>query len=154
MEGKKYGIAVLSGSFPRMKVIYVCFPNNTKNIMSLSVFMRWLWREINVSGTSRCGNPSSLVHASNISTRIRSIRKQSMISPLGLAKTKQQKIFLGFVFCSTTGLCLWRSSCRRLDFTPLFCLVFCPYSYVHVWTRPESLAKQKAEQRNEVKPTT
>ena len=32
-------------------------------------------------------------------------------------------------------LCLWRSLCRRLDFIPLFGLLFFPYAYAIVWTR-------------------
>ena len=56
------------------------------------------------------------------------------------------RIFLCFAFCSALGLCLdcdlmliclclWRSLCRRLDFVPLFCLLFYPYAYDIVWTR-------------------
>ena len=89
----------------------------------------------------------SLVHTSDISIRTRSIRKQSIISPQELAKIKQLEFFFvsSFVrllaYARTVILCLWlrRSSCRRLDFIPLFCLLFCPcayaYAYVHVWTR-------------------
>ena len=36
----------------------------------------------------------SLVHTSDISMSTRSIRKQSMTSSLGLAKTKQREIFI------------------------------------------------------------
>ena len=39
----------------------------------------------------------SLVHTSNISKRTRSIRKQSMISPLGLAKTEQHEFLFVLV---------------------------------------------------------
>ena len=86
----------------------------------------------------------SLVHTSSISIRERSIRKQTKTYPLGLAKTKQQEFFFvsSFVRRLTYGmimtLCLWyqRSLCRRLNFLLLFCLLFCPYAYAHVWTRP------------------
>ena len=39
-----------------------------------------------------------------------------------------------------SSLCLWlrRSLCRRLDFIPLFWLLFCPYAYAHVWSRLKS----------------
>ena len=81
-----------------------------------------------------------------MSIRTRSIRKQSMIPLLGLKKIKQREFFFvsSFVrllaYAWTMILCLWRSSCRRLDFIPLFCLLFCPYAYVyaHVWTRLKS----------------
>ena len=67
-------------------------------------------------------------------------RKQSITSPLGLAKTKQQFFFVSpfvllLAYAWTMILCLWRSLCRRLDFIPLFCLLFCPYAYAIVWTR-------------------
>ena len=77
----------------------------------------------------------SLVHTSDISMSTRSIRKQSMTSSLGLAKTKQREIFivspfvLFLAYAWTMILCLSRSLCRRLDFIPLFCLLFCPYAY-------------------------
>ena len=66
-----------------------------------------------------------------------------MISPLGLAKIKQQEFFLvpSFVrlLAYTWTVILWlrRSLCRRPDFIPLFFLLFCPYvyAYAHVWTR-------------------
>ena len=54
----------------------------------------------------------SLVHTSDISIRTGSIRKQSMASPLGLAKIKQQDFFfvLSFVrflaYAWTMILCL------------------------------------------------
>ena len=44
-----------------------------------------------VGGPLKSG--SSLVHTSDISIRTRSIRKQSMISPLGLVKIKQPEFF-------------------------------------------------------------
>ena len=59
----------------------------------------------------------SLVHTSDISISIstRSIRKQSMIYPLGLVNTKQQELCL----------CLCRSICRRMRHCiPLFCPFF------------------------------
>ena len=57
--------------------------------------------------------------------------------PLGLAKTKQQDFFfvspfvllLAYASTMILCLCLWRSLCRRLDFIPLFCLLFCLYAY-------------------------
>ena len=68
-----------------------------------------------------------------------------MISPPGLKKTKQQEFFfvsssvrlLAYAITMILCLCLWRSLCRRLDFIPLFCLLFSPhaYAYAHVWTR-------------------
>ena len=44
----------------------------------------------------------------------------------GTCENKTTIIFLCFLFCSAVGLwlCLWRSLCRRLDFIPLFCLLF------------------------------
>ena len=87
----------------------------------------------------------SPVHTTNISIRTKSKRKQSVISPQGLVKIKQQQFLFvsSFVrllaYAWTMILCLWlrRSLCRRLDFIPLFCHLFCPYAYVyaHVWTR-------------------
>ena len=73
----------------------------------------------------------SLVHASDLNIRTRSMRKQSMTSPLGLAKIKQQEFFFVssfvrfFAYPWTMILCLRlrRSLCRRLDFIPLFCLL-------------------------------
>ena len=85
----------------------------------------------------------SLVHTSDISISTRSIRKQSMTSPLGLANSKQREFFfvspfvLLLAYAWNMILCLLRSLCRRLDFIPLFCLLFCPYAYAYaiVWTR-------------------
>ena len=84
----------------------------------------------------------SMVHTSDISIRTRSIRKQRMISPQGLAKIKKNFSLFRLLFGSwlmLMTLCLWlrRSLCRRLDFIPVFCLFFCPYAYAyaHVWTR-------------------
>ena len=81
--------------------------------------------------------------------RTRSIRKQNIISPQGLAKTKQQEFFfvssffrlMAYAMTMILCLCLWLSLCRRLDFIPLFCLLFCllfcpyAYAYAHKWTR-------------------
>ena len=80
----------------------------------------------------------NLVHASNVSIRIRSTRKQSLKFPLELAKIKQQEFlfvlsfvrFLAYVW--TMILCLRRSLCHRLDFISLFCLLFCPYAYAYI----------------------
>ena len=83
----------------------------------------------------------SLVHTSDISLRTRSIRKQNIISPLGLAKIKQQEFFFVSSFVRlliyTWTMILWlrQSLCRMLDFIPLFCVLFCSYAYSHVWTR-------------------
>ena len=87
-----------------------------------------------------------LVHTSDISIRTRSIRKQNIISTLGLLKSKQPEFFfvLSFVrflaYACTTILCYWlrRSLCHRLDFIPLFCLLFrlYAYAYARVWIRP------------------
>ena len=73
-----------------------------------------------------------MVQTSDIS--IRSIRKQSMIYPLGLVNTKQRefrKFVSSFVlllaYASTMFLCLClicRSICRRRHCIPLFCLLF------------------------------
>ena len=81
------------------------------------------------------------VHTSDISISIstRSIRKQSMTSPLGLAKTKQRECFfvspfvLLLAYAWTMILCFWRSLCRRLNFIPLFCLLFSPYAYAYAY---------------------
>ena len=70
-----------------------------------------------------------------ISISTRSIRKQSMTSSLGLAKTKQREFYfvsafvlhLAYAWTMILCLCLWRSLCRLdwwLDFIPLFCLLF------------------------------
>ena len=80
----------------------------------------------------------NLVHASNVSIRIRSTRKQSLKFPLELTKIKQQEFlfvlsfvrFLAYVW--TMILCLRRSLCHRLDFISLFCLLFCPYAYAYI----------------------
>ena len=71
----------------------------------------------------------NLVHMSDISIRTRSIRKQSMTSPLVLAKIKQEFFFVSssvrfLAYAWTTILCLRlrRSFYRRLDF---FCFTFC-----------------------------
>ena len=84
----------------------------------------------------------SLVHTSDIGIRTRSIRKQSIVCPQGLAKIKQQELFFILFFVQlfadtwtmTLSLRLRRSFCRRLDFIPLFCLLFClhAYAYAHV----------------------
>ena len=74
----------------------------------------------------------SLVHTSDVSIKTRSKRKQSVISPQGLAKIKQQDFFFvsSFVrlmaYAWTMILCLWlrRSLCRRLDLITLFYLRF------------------------------
>ena len=79
----------------------------------------------------------SLVHTSDISIRTRSIRKQRMMSSLGLAKTKQQDFFfvssfvrlLAYAWIMILCLCLWLSSCRGLDFIPFFCFLFFSYAY-------------------------
>ena len=75
-----------------------------------------------------------------------------MISPLGLTKTKQEFFFVSssvrfFAYAWTMILRLWlrRSLCCRLDFIPLFCLLFCPYA--HVRTRPNPRAELKTKQR-------
>ena len=60
-----------------------------------------------------------------------------MTLPLGFVKTKQREFFfvspfvLLLAYAWTMTLCLWRSLCRRLDFIPLFCLLFCPYAYAN-----------------------
>ena len=65
-------------------------------------------------------------------------RKQSITSPLGLTKTKQQEFFfvspfvLLLAYAWTMILCLWRSLCRSLDFIPLFFLY--AYAYAIVWS--------------------
>ena len=76
--------------------------------------------------------PLSQVHTSDISIRTSSIRKHSMTFPLGLTKIKQQESFflssfvrfLAYACTMILCLCLRRSLCRRLDFIPLFCLLF------------------------------
>ena len=96
----------------------------------------------------RCGYRRrllSLVHTSDISISTRSIRKQSMIYPLGLVNTKQREFFsvssfvLLLAYASTMFLCLClcRSICRRLDCIPLFCLLFVLMLLLMalVWTR-------------------
>ena len=61
--------------------------------------------------------------------------------PLGCTKIKQQEFFFIssfvqlFTYACTMILCLRWSLCRRLDFIPLFCLLFCPYAYVQMWTK-------------------
>ena len=99
----------------------------------------------------------SLVHTSDISIRTRSIRKQSMISPLGLAKIKQPEIFfvLSFIrlldYAWTVILCLRfrRFLCRRFDFIPSFYLLFClyAYAYAHLWTRLYAIKSYDSLQR-------
>ena len=89
-----------------------------------------------IRGTGHCG--LSLLHTSDISIGTTSIRKQSMTS-LRLAKIKKEFFFVSsfvrlFAYAWTMILCLRRSLCRRLDFIPLFCLLFCLYAYAHVWT--------------------
>ena len=99
-------------------------------------FSSWGWSE---DKFPQLFDELSLVHRSNISIRTRSIRKQSMTSPLGLAKTKQQEFFfvssfvrlLAHAWTMILCLCLRRSLGRRLDFIPLFCLLFCPYAYAY-----------------------
>ena len=90
-----------------------------------------------------------------VSIRTRSKRKQSMTSPLGLAKIKQEFFFvLSFVrllaYAWTLISCLWLrwSLCRRVDLTPSFCLLFCPYAYAHVWTRFEAHSVKRGFNRN------
>ena len=65
--------------------------------------------------------------------------KQRMNSPLRLEKTKQREFFFvspfvllfAYAWTMILCLCLWRSLCRRLDFIPLFCLLFCPDAYAY-----------------------
>ena len=83
----------------------------------------------------------------SIIIKIRSIRKKSMAYPLGLTEIKQQKFFFvsslvqlfAYAWTMILCLCLRRSLFRRIDFIPLFCLLFCPYAYayayVKVWIR-------------------
>ena len=66
-----------------------------------------------------------LVHTSDITIRTRSIRKQSMKSPLGLAKIKQEfffvlsfVLFLTYAWTMILRLRLRRSLCLRLDLIP------------------------------------
>ena len=69
---------------------------------------------------------------SDISISTKSIRKQSMIYPLGRVNTKQREFFfvssfvLLLAYASTMFLCLCicRSTCRRLDCIRL-CFAFC-----------------------------
>ena len=75
--------------------------------------------------------------------RTRSVRKQSMASPLGLAKMRQEFFFvssfvrfLADAWTMFLCLCSLRSSCRKLNLIALFYILFQPYaySYVQVWT--------------------
>ena len=64
-----------------------------------------------------------------------------MISPLELEKIKQQEFFfvspfvwfLAYAWTMILCLGLRRSLYCRLDFIPLFCLLFCPYAYVYAY---------------------
>ena len=51
-------------------------------------------------------SPLSLVHTSDISIRTRSQQKQSVISPQGLAKIKQEFFFVSSFLSSALGLYL------------------------------------------------
>ena len=85
-----------------------------------------------------CNVSISLVNTGDIIIRTRSTRTQSMIFPLELVKINEQELFfvssfvrlLAYAWTTTLCLCL----CRRLEFIPLFCLLFCSnvYAYVHV----------------------
>ena len=78
----------------------------------------------------------SLDHTSNRSISTRSIRKQSMIYPLGLVNTKQREFFFvsSFVLllasASTMFLCLCLSVALYVACLTSFALPFvCPYAY-------------------------
>ena len=86
----------------------------------------------------------SLVLTSDISIRTRWKRKRSVISPQGLEKIKEEFFFVSsfvrlLAYAWTMILCWWsrRSLCRRLDFIPLFCLLFRSYAYIcaHLFTK-------------------
>ena len=101
----------------------LCFQNQCCDFVYLHVAIFW-------SSCYALLCSLSLVHTSDI--RISTIGKQSMTSPLGLAKTKREFFFVGpfvllLAYAWTMILCLWRSLFRRLEFIPLFY----PYAYAY-----------------------
>ena len=62
-----------------------------------------------------------------------------MTYPLGFTKKKQEFFFvlsfvrlLAYAWTMTLFIRLQRFLCRKLDFIPLFYLLFCPYAYAYV----------------------
>ena len=87
------------------------------------IFMavRWITMTMSAFIACECFKPSPHDrHKHKINTKT----KHDFSS--GTCEDKTTIIFLCFLFCSAVGLwlCLWRSLCRRLDFIPLFCLLF------------------------------
>ena len=70
-------------------------------------------------------NSLSLIHTSDISISIISIRKQSMTSPLGLAKTKQREFFFVCAYVALYVAGLTSFLCFAFDILKVF-----PYMYI------------------------
>ena len=105
------------------KILWMCAPEHTTFIQkNLTGVLLW-------NNTDDC---KAWFTTSDISISTKSIRKQSMIYPLGRVNTKQREFFfvssfvLLLAYASTMFLCLCicRSTCRRLDCIRL-CFAFC-----------------------------
>ena len=89
--------------------------------------------------------PNFHFHMSRQSRDLRRTKQQGFffVSPFVLLLAYAWTMILCLCFC------LWRSLSRRLDFIPLFCLLFSPYPYAYavVWTRLKPRAEEKTKQR-------